>query len=46
MNILKTIDQLTSSLDGTELIAKVEAIIAPALEVTLRNNLVGELRRG
>jgi len=46
MNILKTIDQLTSSLDGTELIAKVEAIIAPALEVTLRNNLVGELKRG
>lgn len=42
MNILKTIDQLTSSLDGTELITKVEAIIAPALEVTLRNNLVGE----
>lgn len=45
MNILKTIDQLTSSLDGTELIAKVEAIIAPALEVTLRNDLVGELQR-
>ena len=41
MNILKTIDQLTSSLDGTDLLVQVENIVAPALEVTLRNNLVG-----
>lgn len=46
MNILKTIDQLTSSLDGTDLIDKVESIIAPALQVTLANNLVGEFRLG
>lgn len=45
MNILKTIEQLISSLDGTDLLVQVENIVAPALEVTLRNNLVGECAR-
>lgn len=45
MNILKTIDQLVSSLEGTELLPQVEAIIGPALDVTIRNNLVGTSRR-
>ncbi|KAK4053547.1 Nonsense-mediated mRNA decay protein 5 [Microbotryomycetes sp. JL201] len=40
MNILKTIEQLTSSLEGTELLDKVEATIAPALEVVIRNHMV------
>ena len=43
MNILKTIEQLTSSLEGTDLLDKVEATIAPALEVVIRNNMVGKL---
>jgi hypothetical protein len=42
MNILKTIDQLVTSLEGTELLPKIEGIIGPALEMTIRNNLVGE----
>lgn len=44
MNILKTVDQLVSSLETAPLsLDKVEAIVAPALEFTVRNNLVGEL---
>lgn len=43
MNILKTIDQLVSSLESAPAsLDKVEAIIAPALEFTVRSNLVGE----
>lgn len=46
MNILKTIDQLVSSLESAPAsLDKVEAIIAPALEFTVRSNLVGKCRR-
>ncbi|KAM0788606.1 hypothetical protein ACM66B_001727 [Microbotryomycetes sp. NB124-2] len=40
MNILKTVEQLTSSLEGTDLLDKVEATIVPALEVVVRNHMV------
>lgn len=43
MNVLKTVDQLVSSLDDSpDLLDKVEAVITPALAITLQNNLVGQ----
>lgn len=43
MNLLKTIDQLVSSLEKAPVsLAEVELIVAPALELTIRANLVGE----
>lgn len=42
MNILRTIEQLVSSLaKSPESLAKVEALVAPALDFTVRNSLVG-----
>lgn len=44
MNILKTIDQLVGSLEKSPAsLAKVEAIVLPGLEATIRHNLLGEL---
>lgn len=43
INVLKTVDQLVASLEGSaDLLDKVEIVIAPALEITLRNNIVGK----
>lgn len=43
MSILKTLDGLISSLDGSPVaLDSVESIVAPVLEFTVRNNLVGE----
>ncbi|KAK4050929.1 Nonsense-mediated mRNA decay protein 5 [Microbotryomycetes sp. JL221] len=40
MNLLKTIEQLICSLEGTELLDKVELSIVPALEIVIRNQMV------
>lgn len=43
MSILKTLDGLITSLDGSPVaLDNVELIVAPVLEFTVRNNLVGK----
>lgn len=42
MNLLKTIDQLVTSLDKSPTsLARVEGLVLPGLELTIRHNLVG-----
>ena len=42
MNVLKTIEQLVSSVrDKKELVAEIEKSVAPLLEASIRNSVVG-----
>ncbi|KDE03158.1 hypothetical protein MVLG_06352 [Microbotryum lychnidis-dioicae p1A1 Lamole] len=40
MNLLKTIEQLTVSLEGTPMLDQIEAIVAPALQITIENECI------
>ncbi|SCV67913.1 BQ2448_5524 [Microbotryum intermedium] len=40
MNLLKTIEQLTISLEGTPMLDQIEAIVAPALQITIENDCI------
>jgi len=42
MNVLKTIEQLVSSVrDKKDLVAQIETMVAPLMEATIRQNVVG-----
>lgn len=45
MNVLKTIEQLVSSVrDKKDLVAQIETMVAPLMEATIRQNVVGTTR--
>jgi len=46
MNVLKTIEQLVSSVrDKKDLVAQIETMVAPLMEATIRQNVVGTSRK-